>query len=202
MENLTIRRAKLDDRGFDSLEKPSETALQALHLIECDINDDALCDILFHPESLKEFSMTQLETPNPPLKESSDDVGDYIFALKSAQHSLEKISIDCPTLGGRSSLRLRDFQALKSMRLRDHQLFGTHMPRLHSVGLPLTMEVMDLLGTVGADEDILDLLCYTIENKEIMARNWVEMGVVGGEEALPANLVEACKSSGLRIRKI
>ncbi len=146
--------------------------------------------------------MTQLETPNPPLEESSEDVKDYIFALKSAQHSLETISIDCPSLGGESALRLRDFQALKSIKLRDHQLFGTGSPRLHSVGLPLTLEVMDFLGTVGDDEDILDLLCYTIENKEIMARNWVEMGIVGGEETLPSNVVEACKSSGLRIRRI
>ncbi len=65
LERLVIRRAKLDHRGFDLIEQPHQTRLKTLHLIECDINDDALTDILEFPEALREFVMTQAEEPAP-----------------------------------------------------------------------------------------------------------------------------------------
>lgn len=199
LESLTIRRAKLDQRGFDSLEKPEYTALKELHLIECDINDDALSDILTHPEALKEFSITQLAIPKPPLEESPDDIEDYILALQSAQHSLETITIDFPTLGAENPLRLRDFDVLRELQLCDYQLFGQKMPRLHSVGLPSNLEVLEFLNHVGQDEEITDLLHYTIENKAILARKWTHLVVDGGEESLPSKLVEACEQYDIQV---
>jgi hypothetical protein len=199
LESLTIRRAKLDQRGFESLEKPEMTALKELHLIECDINDDALSDILLHPEALKEFSITQKETPFPPLEESPDDIEDYILALQSAQHSLETITIDFPTLGAENPLRLRDFEVLRELQLRDYQLFGEKTPRLHSVGLPSNLEVLEFLNQVGADEEIMDLLHYTIENKAILARKWSHLVVAGGEEHLPSRIMEACEQFDIQV---
>lgn len=194
LEILTIQRAKLDQRGFDSLEQPSETALKELHLIECDINDDALSELLLLPEALKEITITQLEVPSPPLEESPDDMEDYIFALHSAQHSLETVLIDFPTLGGKNALRMRDFGELKSLQLRDYQLFGrtSGSPRLHSVGLPPQLEILEFLSPFGEDEEVTELLCYTIERKDILARKWSQMIVVEGEGGLPAKIIEAC----------
>lgn len=175
------------------------TALKELHLIECDINDDALSDILLHPEALKEITITQLAVPKPPLEESPEDVEDYILALQSAQHSLQTISIDFPTLGAENPLRLRDFEVLRELQLRDFQLFGEKMPRLHSVGLPSNLEVLEFLGPVGQDEEIADLLYYTIENKQIMARKWTHFVVEGGEESLAKKIVEACEQFNVQI---
>jgi hypothetical protein len=196
LETLTIRRARLDQRGFDSLEKPSETALKELHFIECDINDDALADILLHPEALKEFSITQLENPEPELEEAPDNVDDYIIALSSAQHSLETISIDFPTLGAKNPLRLREFEVLKSLRLRDYQLFGQSPPRLHSVGLPPSLEFLEFLNKFGEehDEDIVDLLCYFLE-KDTLGRHLCNVKVVEGEGGLPPRIREAVNKS-------
>ncbi|KAH8648306.1 hypothetical protein BGZ60DRAFT_390485 [Tricladium varicosporioides] len=195
LESLTIRRAKLDAKGFDSLEKPAQTVLEALHLLECDINDDALADLLLIPENLKEIIITQLETPDPPLEESAEDMEDYIFALSSAQHSLETISIDFASLNGLSALRMREFEALKSLELRDYQLFGQSSPRLHSVGLPPKLEILKFLNNVGEDEEIEELLCYMIENKSIMARSLKEMVIVEGENGVNPKVVEACKNA-------
>jgi hypothetical protein len=201
LEHLTIRKAKLDERGFDSLEKPSGTGLKELHFIDCDINDDALSDILLHPEDLREFTMTHQEDPSPPLEESPADAGDYIFALNSAQHSLETISIDSATLGGRKALRLRDFIALKTLQLRDFQLFGktSKKPRLHSVGLPPELETMKFFGQIGEDEEVAELLLNIIENKEIMARKWKKFIIAKGVESVPEKILEACKVVGLEV---
>jgi hypothetical protein len=171
-------------------------------LIDCDINDEALTDILLHPESLKEITFTQREIPDPELEESPNDVGDFIFALGSAQHSLEKISIDFPTLNGKAALRLRDFDAVTELELRDYQLLGqsSGKPRLHSVGLPPNLEVLKFPGAVTGDEEILDLLDYMIENREILARKWRVLVVKGGEEGLPERVMEACKVAGLEVR--
>lgn len=196
LERLTIRRARLDQRGFDSLEKPSETALKELHFIECDINDDALADILLHPEALKEFTMTQAEIPNPELEEAPDTLDDYMIALSSAQHSLEIISIDFPTLGAKNPLRLREFEVLKSLRLRDYQLFGQSPPRLHSVGLPPSLEFLEFLNEFGVDhdEDIVDLLCYFLE-KDTLGRHLCDVKVVEGQGSLPPRIREAVNES-------
>lgn len=196
LEILTIRKAKLDERGFDSLEKPSETALKALHFIECDINDDALADILLHPEALQEFTITQLEVPIPELEESPENVDDYIVALSSAQHSLETISINFPTLGAKNPLRLREFEVLKSLQLRDYQLFGQSPPRLHSVGLPPSLEFLEFFNEFGVDhdEDIIDLLCYFLE-KDTLGRHLCDVKVVSGDGGLPPRIIEAVNES-------
>ncbi|RYP85963.1 hypothetical protein DL770_004976 [Monosporascus sp. CRB-9-2] len=203
LESLTIRRAKLDHRGFDFIERPHQTALKKLHLIECDINDDALSDILELPEALKEFVMTQTPEPEPELEESSINIGDYIIALKSARHSLESVTIDFPTLVGYRALRMRDFTALKTLRINwDYQLFGktSKKPRLHSVGLPPELETLEFFNELGKDEEVTDLLMYTIENREIVASNWKTMIVVEGDDReVSKDLIQACKSHGLQL---
>ncbi|TVY60681.1 hypothetical protein LSUE1_G009653 [Lachnellula suecica] len=198
LESLTIQKARLDERGFDSLEKPSETDLRVLHLIECDINDDALSDILLHPDALKEISITQLETPYPPLEEAPKYVEDYILALP--QHSIESITIDFPSLRGKNALRLREFEALKTLKIRDYQLFGQASPRLHSVGFPPILEILHFLNRIGQDEEIAELLAYTIENKEIVARSIRQMVVANEEHDLPWVIEEACAKSEFQLQ--
>src|SRR5205814_1932737 len=122
--NLTIRRARLDKRGFDSLEQPENTPLKKLHIIECDVNDDGLSDLLLIPEALQEISITQVQFPSPPLKESPDDIEDYILAMQAAEHSLITMSIDFASLSSENPLKLRRFESIKFLELRDYQLFG------------------------------------------------------------------------------
>jgi hypothetical protein len=197
LEFLTIRRAKLDERGFESLEQPSETGLRELHLLECDINDDALSDILLMPEALKVITITQLEVPSPPLEHSPDDIEDYILALRSAHHSLHAITIDFATLGAENALRLREFDTLKSLRLRDFQFFGQSLgnPRLHSAALPPNLEVLEFFNALGEDDEVMELLCYTLENSGITARKLRELVVVEGERGLPSKFLEACEAA-------
>ncbi|OAG19012.1 hypothetical protein CC77DRAFT_1021850 [Alternaria alternata] len=202
LETLTIRRAKLDEKGFDHIERPHMTALKQLHLIECDINDDSLGDLLELPEALEEFVMTQAEVPEPDLEESSDNVGDYILAAQSQAEFLKSITIDHPTLTGRKVLRMREFAALKTLRLNwDYQLFGksSKKPRLHSVGLPPVMETLEFFNELGSDTEVTDLLLATIEQKDIVARNWKTMVVVEGEEGVSKETKDACKAAGLKL---
>ncbi|KAF5011513.1 hypothetical protein FDECE_2385 [Fusarium decemcellulare] len=197
LETLVIKRAKLDDRGFDVIERPHETALSKLHLIECDINDDALSDLLVFPKALKEFVMTQDEDPVPELEESSDSIRDYLAALRSACHSLETITIDSPNLRSSRALALRDFTALKTLRLNwDHQLYGrtTKRPRLHSVGLPPALETLEFFNELGTDEEVTDLLVNTIEQVNVMAEHLKDLIVRAEEAEIPKDVLEACKS--------
>ncbi|KAK7424662.1 hypothetical protein QQZ08_008545 [Neonectria magnoliae] len=173
LETLVIRRAKLDHRGFDLIERPHETALSKLHLIECDINDDALSDLLVFPRALKEFVMTQTEDPSPELEESSDSIRDYVIALDSASHSLETVTIDFPLLQTSRPLALRGFTALKTLRINwDHQLFGktSKKPRLQSVGLPPELETLEFFNKLGTDDEVTELFVHAIENLDITAR--------------------------------
>ncbi|KAI0021381.1 hypothetical protein F4780DRAFT_738152 [Xylariomycetidae sp. FL0641] len=173
LESLVIRRAKLDYRGFDFMERPHETALKTLHLIECDINDDALGDVLEFPEALEEFVMTQSADPSPELEESSDNISDYIIALKEQAASLKTITIDSPTLTGRRPLRMREFEALKTLRMNwDWQLFGktSKKPRLISVGLPPNLETLEFFDELGTDEEVTDLLEYTLQISDVAAK--------------------------------
>ncbi|KAF2132483.1 hypothetical protein P153DRAFT_363807 [Dothidotthia symphoricarpi CBS 119687] len=202
LQSLTIRRAKLDDRGFDSLERPHETALKSLHLIECDINDDTLLDVLEFPIALEEFVMTQIDEPEPELEESSDNFSDYIVALDSQAHSLKSVTIDFPTLGCRKALRLREFEALKTLRINwDYQLFGksSKKPRLHSVGLPPELEVLEFFNELGNDVEVTDLLLNMIENRNVVARTLKTMIVVEGNESIVKNIKNACKKQGIQL---
>ena len=203
LESLVIRRAKLDHRGFDLIEQPHQTALKKLHLIECDINDDALSDILEFPADLLDFVMVHTETPSPELEESSDSIWDYIIALGSACHSLESITIDFPTLAGFKPLRMRDFTALKTLRINwDYQLFGksSKKPRMHSVGVPPELETLEFFNELGTDDEVTDLLEYMIRNKAVVARALERMIVPQSEAGdVPSSIVEACKSQGLRM---
>ena len=201
LEHLVIRRAKLDYRGFDLMAQPHETGLRTLHLLECDINDDALSDILEFPAGLREFVMTQLDEPTPPLEESSDSMFDYMLALQSAAHSLERITVDFPTLAGRKALRMRDFTALKTLRLNwDYQLFGksSKKPRLHSVGMPPQLETLEFFNAIGTDDEVTDLLENMISSRSVVAEKLQRVIVTQGDESeVPKVIVDACKEQGL-----
>ncbi|KAG9253456.1 F-box domain-containing protein [Emericellopsis atlantica] len=198
LETLVIKRAKLDHTGFDYIEQPHETALEKLHLIECDFNDDALTDILMFPKALTEFVMTQTSDPSPELEESSDRMDHYILALQSACHSLVTITIDFPTLSGHKALRMRDFEALKTLRINwDYQLFGksTTKPRMHSVGLPPNLETLEFFNPLGTDDEVTDLLEYTMENIKVNAQHLRHFIVVDDEEhRVPRQVIAACRT--------
>ncbi|KAI0908581.1 hypothetical protein F4823DRAFT_485674 [Ustulina deusta] len=173
LETLFIRRAKLDYRGFDFIERPHQLPLKKLHLIECDISDDALGDVLELPKALEEFVMTHSAEPTPELEESSDNLGDYIVALRSQCESLESVTIDFPTMGSRRSLRMRDFVALKVFRLNwDWQLFGrkSKKPRLDSFGIPPRLERLEFFNELGTDEEVAELLDYLIQTNDVAAK--------------------------------
>jgi hypothetical protein len=202
LETLIIRRAKLDERGFDFIERPHVTALKSLHLVECDINDDALADVLEFPEALEEFVMTQTEEPEPELEESSDSLSDYIIALKSQAEFLKSITFDSPTLHNRKTLRLREFEALITLRLNwDHQLFAksSKKPRLHSVGFPPEMETLEFFNDLGTDAEVTDLFVVAIESKDIIAKKWKTMVLVEGDDGVPGVIKDACKTAGLQL---
>ncbi|KAL0932445.1 F-box domain-containing protein [Colletotrichum truncatum] len=202
LETLVIKKAKLDYRGFDLIERPHETALHKLHLIECDINDDALSDILEFPEGLKDFVMTQLEQPSPELEESSDNFSDYILALNSQAHSLETITIDHPSLSGRKPVRMRDFEAVKLLRLNwDYQLFGksSKKPRMHSVGLPPNLEELEFFNELGTDEEVTELLEYTLQVASVTHSKLKRVVAVQGDNGVPKETIAACKTGGVNL---
>lgn len=203
LESLTIKRAKLDEQGFDFLERPHETALKKLELIECDMNDDGLSDLLEFPEALEEFVMTQSEEPSPDLEESSDSLADYIVALKSQAQSLKSITIDHPSLGCRKALRMREFVSMKTLRVNwDYQLFGksSKKPRLHSLGLPPELEVLELFNELGTDDEVTDLFVNFIENKNSVARRWKRMVVVGDDDGnVCKDIKNVCQEQGLQL---
>lgn len=196
LETLTIRRAKLDERGFDFMERPHSTALKSLRLLECDINDDSLADIMEFPEGLREFYLYHTAEPTPDLEEGSDEICEHIMALKDQAETLESITIDHPTLGGRRVLRLRDFQSVKYLRLnRDTQLFGKtgRKPRLHSAGLPPRLEVLEFTEPLGGDDTVTELFAMMLQNIEFMARELRTLIVVEGPDGVPEQILEACK---------
>lgn len=196
LETLVIRRAKLDYRGFDFIERPHQTALKKLHLVECDVSDDALGDVLEFPKGLEEFVLTQLEEPSPEAEESSDNIGDYIIALRPQCHTLESITIDFPALTGRKPLRMRDFTKLKTLRINwDYQLFGksSKKPRLHSVGIPPVLETLQFFHELGTDDEVTDLLEYTLKVNETTHGSLKTIIAVEGNSGVPKQIIEACR---------
>ncbi|KPI39670.1 uncharacterized protein AB675_3319 [Cyphellophora attinorum] len=205
LERLTITRAKLDERGFDFLERPSPTDLKVLHLIDCDINDDGLSDLLEFPTGLEEFVMTQAAEPEPELEESSDTFSDYISALNSQRHSIKSVTIDSASLSGRKVLRMREYQELTTLRMNwDYQLFGktSKKPRLQSVGLPPKLEKLEFLNPIGTDEEVTDLLLSLIQNKSVVADKLKTLIIVEGEDGVSRDIVEACKEQNLELHMI
>lgn len=202
LERLTLKRARLDERGFDSLERPHSTGLKVLSLVECDINDDALADIMEFPEGLREFHMCHTADPQPELEESSDEINEFVMALKPCAETLETIVIDHPTLGGRKVLRMRDFIAIKTLKMNfDTQLFGKtgRKPRLHSVGLPPELETLEFFGECGNDETVTELFATALENSSYMARNLKTLIMAEGPKGLPQQIVDACKGKKFQL---
>lgn len=198
LETLTIRRARLDERGFDFMERPHSTALKSLRLLECDINDDSLADIMEFPEGLREFYLYHTADPKPELEEGSDEICEHVMALRDQAETLESVTIDHPTLAGRKVLRLRDFQSCRYLRLnRDTQLFGKtgRKPRMHSAGLPPRLEVLEFTEPLGADETVTELFAMMLQNIEFMARDLKTLIVVAGPDGagVPEQILEACK---------
>lgn len=197
LETLVIKRAKLDYRGFDMPEQPHETALKKIHLIECDINDDALSDILMFPEALEEFVMTQSADPFPDLEESSASIRDYMSAISSASKSLKSITIDFPQLITTRALALRDFEALTTLRINwDHQLFGktSTKPRLHSVGIPPNLETLEFFNELGTDAEVTDLFVYALQTLDFTAKKLERLILPEHENGVPPEILEACKT--------
>lgn len=196
LETLTIRRARLDERGFDFMERPHSTALKSLRLLECDINDDSLADIMEFPEGLREFYLYHTADPKPDLEEGSDEICEHVMALRDQAETLESVTIDHPTLAGRKVLRLRDFQSCRYLRLnRDTQLFGKtgRKPRMHSAGLPPRLEVLEFTEPLGSDETVTELFAMMLQNIEFMARDLRALIVPEGPEGVPEQILEACK---------
>lgn len=202
LERLTLKRARLDERGFDSLERPHSTGLKVLSFVECDINDDALADIMEFPAGLREFHMCHTADPQPELEESSDEINEFVMALKPCAETLETIVIDHPTLGGRKVLRMRDFVAIKTLRMNfDTQLFGKtgRKPRLHSVGLPPELETLEFFSECGNDETVTELFATALENSSYMARNLRALIMAEGPKGLPQQIVDACKGKKFQL---
>lgn len=65
-------------------------------------------------------------------------------------------------------------------------------PRLQSVALPQNLERLEFLNEVGKDDEVAELLCYTIENKDIFARKWVDLVVIEGS-GVPDRIKEVCE---------
>ena len=202
LEFLTIRRAKMDERGFHFLERPTPTNLKKLHLIECDINDDSLGDLLEIPIAMEEFVMTQSEEPEPELAESSDTFSDYMIALENQSITLKTVIIDSPSLSGRKVLRLRKFVKVTTLRMNwDYQLFGksSRKPRLFSVGIPPCIETLEFFNELGTDEEVTDLLINLIENKATLAQSWKVLIVPESKETVLKQVRKACQEQNIQL---
>ncbi|XWW95606.1 hypothetical protein V2A60_003571 [Cordyceps javanica] len=200
LETLVIKKARLGDKPFDLPERPEETGLKRLHLIDCDISDDGLFDLMHYPAGLAEFVMTQSPDQEADLQETSDSIRDYIIAIEPQCQSLETITVDHPLLRDRRALSLREFAKLKTLRLNwDHQLFGhsSKKPRLTSVGMPPELETLEFFNQLGTDEEVTDLFVAMLQNLSVMARKLTHLIVMESEEdekPVPKEIEEACKS--------
>ncbi|OAA67632.1 hypothetical protein ISF_03808 [Cordyceps fumosorosea ARSEF 2679] len=200
LETLVLRKARLGDKAFDLPERPEETALKRLHLIDCDISDDGLFDLMHYPAALTEFVMTQSPDQEADLEETSTSIRDYIIAIEPQCNSLETITIDHVLLRDRRALSLRGFAKLKTLRLNwDHQLFGhsSKRARLTSVGMPPELETLEFFNQLGTDDEVTDLFVAMLQNLSVMARKLTHLIVMESEEdekPVPKAVEEACKS--------
>ena len=97
---------------------------------------------------------------------------------------------------------MRQFEALKELRMNwDYQLFGksSKKPRLHSVGLPPELEVLEFFNELGKDEEVTDLLLNMLEQKNIVARSLKKMIVVEGNNKVLREVKSICKEQGLKL---
>jgi Ran GTPase-activating protein (RanGAP) involved in mRNA processing and transport len=96
---------------------------------------------------------------------------------------------------------MREFEALKELRLNwDYQLFGksSKKPRLHSVGLPPELELLEFFNELGKDEEVTDLLLAMLQNKSVVARNLKRMVVVEGNDKVLREVKATCREQGLQ----
>ena len=97
---------------------------------------------------------------------------------------------------------MREFTALKTLRMNwDYQLFGksSRKPRMHSVGLPPELETLEFFHELGTDEEVLDLLVYLIQTKNIGNRPWKTMIAVESDAKALREVKEACKEQELQL---
>ncbi|KAI0996158.1 hypothetical protein K3495_g12024 [Podosphaera aphanis] len=193
LEHLSIRRAKLDSHGLQLLEKPERTALQTLQLLECDMSESGFFDIMTCPAALKEITLTQLKSPDPPLDKAPEVIEDYTSALAIAEYSLEKMVLDFPSLKSKRPMHLRRYNKLTRLELYDYQLFSLASPRFRSISLPPNLKLLKLFNQVGEDETVAELLSHTIKNKDVLAKNWTKM-IVEEIQRLPLSILRVCKA--------
>jgi hypothetical protein len=61
------------------------------------------------------------------------------------------------------------------------------------------MDTLEFFNELGSDTEVTDLLLATIEQKEIVARNWKTLVVVEGEDGVSREIKDACKRAGLQL---
>lgn len=83
----------------------------------------------------------------------------------------------------------------------DYQLFGksSKKPRMHSVGLPPELEVLEFFNELGKDDEVTDLLLAMLEQKHIVARSLKKMIVVEGNDKILKEVKSICKEQGLQL---
>lgn len=71
--------------------------------------------------------------------------------------------------------------------------------RLHSVGLPPELELLEFFNELGKDEEVTDLLLAMLQNKSVVARNLERMVVVEGNDKVLGEVKTICKEQGLQL---
>jgi hypothetical protein len=61
------------------------------------------------------------------------------------------------------------------------------------------MEMLEFFNDLGTDTEVTDLFVAAIESKAVIARSWKTMVVVEGDDGVPREIKEACKSVGLQL---
>ena len=61
------------------------------------------------------------------------------------------------------------------------------------------MDTLEFFNELGSDAEVTDLLLATIEQPDIVARNWKTLVVVEGEAGVSREIKNACKTAGLQL---